>query len=201
MRYPPQHGRIAGFGLPMRQVGMEQQVGPAGDGQAAPGQIPRDRRTCDWLRGGQDMRDLQGGVALGGWWCQRRTPRRRTGSDARHLGRLYDQRSALETRRLLDGADRAAALIAVEVDPVTGMGAAQRDDAGSHLARRIAPDVGQPPFVAGPATVRKETRHPCLGGLAQTMHDEIEIVAQGLVAERLDLVEVKQGSPALSRPA
>lgn len=36
---------------------------------------------------------------------------------------------------------------------------------------------------------------------AKARHHQVEVVAQRLAAERFDVVEVKQGSPDLSRPA
>lgn len=112
------------------------------------------------------------------------------GRDASDVRRFRDQGAAVEPGRFLDGADRAAALIAVEVDPVAGMRPAQGDDAGAHLARRIAPDIGQPPFVARPAPKREEPWHPMLRGLAQALDDQVEIVAIRLRPERPDVVEV-----------
>jgi hypothetical protein len=96
---------------------------------------------------------------------------------------------------------RTAAIIAVEVDPVARMRAAQRNDAGAGVPRRITPDVGEAPLVAGAAAARKEVGHPVRGSLAQTFDDQVEIVARRLCCGREGVVEVKQGSPAPARPA
>ena len=80
-------------------------------------------------------------------------------------------------RRLLDRAERTTALAAVEIVPVAGVLALQRDDAAALLARRIALDIGKPPLVARPAAVGEKPRHPGFRGRAQPGDDGVEVVA------------------------
>ena len=90
---------------------------------------------------------------------------------------MRKQIASLEPRRLLDRAERTAALTAVEIVPVAGVLALQRDDAAALLARRRTLDVGEPPFVADAAAVGEQPRHPDLRGRAQPGDDGVEVVA------------------------
>src|SRR5690606_35104371 len=105
-------------------------------------------RAHEWFGARQDVGDLPGGIALRRGRRCRGAPLGGTGGDTGDLGGPHDQGSAFEPGGLLDGADRSAALIAVEVDPVAGVSTAERDDAGAYLSRRVALDVGEPPLVA-----------------------------------------------------
>ena len=78
---------------------------------------------------------------------------------------------------MADGVDRSTALIAVELVPVAGMRALEADDAGAALARRIAMDVGEPPFVADAAAVREQPRHPAFRRVAQAPDDQVDVVS------------------------
>ena len=104
-------------------------------------------------------------------------------------------------RRLLDRAKRATALSTVEVVPVAGVLALQRDDAGALLARSIAADIGEPPLVADTASVGKMPWHPGLCRRAQEGHDGVEVVADLRRKWMGRVVEVNQGSRAPVPPA
>ena len=67
---------------------------------------------------------------------------------------------------------------------------AQRNDAGTGVARRIAPDIGETPFVADTLAVWKETGHPCFCGLAQSLDNQVQIVARSDCIGRGDIVEI-----------
>ena len=126
---------------------MEQEVGSVGDLQTTTGQVRLAGGPSERDRSRQDQLDLaryvlgalllaQGlcdRVAGAVHWCR-----------ARKLGRVLDQRAPGEARRVLQGAERAATLVVVEVDPVAGALARERDQAGALLARLVAPDVGEP---------------------------------------------------------
>jgi len=189
-------GRIPGLRLVVRQIGMEEQIGLGGDSEAAAREVVRSRRPRERLGRGENMLDLSGRIPLRRRRHRRRTPLGRARGDAGDLRRARDQSMAVEPGRLLDRADRPAAVVAVEVDPVTRMRTTQCDDAGAGVPRRVAPDVGEAPLVAGAAAAREEVGHPVHGGLAQTLDDQVEIVARRLEAKREGVVEVKQGSPA-----
>ena len=193
--------RVAGLRLVMRQIGVKQQIGLGRDGQTAAREVVGGRRARERFGRGQDVDNLKAGVPLG--WRRRRwrLPHWRARGDARDLCGPRDQSAALKPGRRLDGADRPASLITVEVDPVAGMGPAQGNDAGAGVPGCIAPDIGEPPLVAGAAAAREELRHPVLGALAQTLDDQVEIKTRRLGFGRESVVEVKQGSPAPARPA
>ena len=112
---------------------------------------------------------------------------------------MLEQRAAREAGRVFQCAQRPAALASVEVDPVAGVRALERDNAGAVLARRIAADVGEPPLVAVAPAVRKMPRHPVLGGVTEPADDLVEIVAGGFEAERAGVVQINQGSRAPAR--
>src|SRR5690606_32781064 len=95
-------------------------------------------------------------------------------------------------------AQRPAALAAVEVDPVAGVLASEHDHAGAVLSRRRAIDIGKTPFVAVTPTVREMLRHPGASPVTQAGHDGVEIVMDRGRSGGCDVVEVKQGSPALA---
>ena len=121
--------------------------------------------------------------------------------EADHIGSACEQLTPGEAGRVFQRAQWAPAIAAVEIVPVAGVLALQRDDAGALLARRCALDVGEPPFVAHAAAVREQPRHPGLRGCAQPGDDGVEVVAD-LVRGRIgDVVEVNQGSRAPVLPA
>jgi hypothetical protein len=63
----------------------------------------------------------------------------------------------------------------VEVDPVASVLAGKRNYTRAVLARRGALDIGEPPFIAHPPTIREQPRNPLLGAIAQTRDDSIEV--------------------------
>ncbi len=81
----PQQGGIAGLRFPMRQIGVEQQIGLVRDGQCAPGEIGRGRRVRDRHRAREDMRDILRGIALGCRFRPRHLTRGRAGLNTRPL--------------------------------------------------------------------------------------------------------------------
>ena len=192
---------VAGLRLPVRQVGMEKEVALRRNVEAPASEVVRGGRAFDRPCSRKNVCDLERRVPLRGGGCRRRAPLGCARCDAGDFGGLDDERPAVDSGRLLDSADRPAALIAVEVDPVAGMRPAQGDDAGARIARRVAPDVREAPLVARAPPVREQSRHPRLSGLAQSLDDQVEVVPRCIAADRLDVVEVKQGSPGPSRPA
>src|SRR5581483_6463500 len=106
------------------------------------------------------------------------------------IGRVADQLATGAMDGVLQRVDGSAALAAVKIDPVPGMLAGERNDAGAVLARRIASDIGKPPFIAYPPAVLEMSRHPMLGGRTQPRDDFIEIKPLGW-SRRFYFVEVE----------
>ena len=167
---------VAGLRLPMRQVEVRQQISVIGDIKAATTQVGFRGRSNDWPGVIEDEGDLARRVAfrLRG---RRRLTDRSAGRPACQVGGMRKQIASRVSGPFLDGAERAAALVAVEIVPVAGMLALERDDAAALLARRRALDVGEPPFIADAAAVREQPRHPGLRRCAQLGDDGIEVVA------------------------
>ena len=186
----PKQRRIAGLRFPVRQVRVEQEIGVRWHEKAAIREIGGGGGACEWHGAREDVGDLERRIALRGRGRLRCSPFRRARRHAGDLGGLDDQRAAVESCGLLNGADRPTAVIAVEVDPVAGMRPAQRDDAGARVARCGAPDVREAPLVARAPAVRKQPRHPRLSGLAQSLDDQVQVVAVRIAAEWLGVVEV-----------
>ena len=92
-------------------------------------------------------------------------------------------------------------MAAIEVDPVSGMFPRQGNDAGTVLSRRVATDVGKPPFITRATAVWEILGNPRLGGIAKPSDDNIQIVANRRGPRRRDFIEVNQGSPAPVRRA
>ena len=95
---------------------------------------------------------------------------------ARELGRVLDQRPSGQAGRVLQRAEWPAALVVIEVDPVAGALALERDHAGALLARLVAPNVGEPQLVADPLAVPEVRGHPRRGGRPQPRDDGIQVV-------------------------
>ena len=165
--------------FPMGQVGVEEEIGAVGSptiraisGTARPtclrSDLPVDRMNSISRLWSFAAERGDAASARRCWWCARleadRTRQRRANSSR-----------PVRPVAVLHAAQRPAALAAVEVDPVAGVIALQRDDAGALLARRIALDVGEPPFVADPPAVREQPWHPAVGGVAQPRDDRIEV--------------------------
>ena len=113
----------------IRQVGVAQQVRASWIDKAARAQIGVAWTARQRQRSGNQSRNLMCRVTLGGRWCRRNGAFGCSGRDTGDLGRLGNQGAAIKPGCLLDGADRAATMIAVEIDPVPGTGPAQGDDA------------------------------------------------------------------------
>jgi hypothetical protein len=130
---------------------MEPEVGRVGHLQAATGQVRFAHGPSQRHRPRQDELDLAGDVLgtlrLGEGLGNRVAgvvDRRR----AREVGRILDQRPTSESGRVLERAQGTAALVVIEVDPVAGALALERDHARPLLARLVAPDIGEPQLVA-----------------------------------------------------
>jgi len=70
------------------------------------------------------------------------------------------------------------------------MRSGELDHTGAIFPRRIAVDVGKPPGTIDFAAIRKQPRHPAVGGAPLCGGERLEIVALGLAALRPGRVEI-----------
>lgn len=117
-------------------------------------------------------------------------PRCCAGRHPGQFGGRDNQGTPIETGRVLNSADRSAALIVIKVEPVAGVGTFERDHAGAVLAGGLATDVGEPPFGPALAPIREQARYPGLGSLAQALCDPVgmafDVRSQRLRPSRVD---------------
>jgi len=192
-------GRETGPRIPMRQIRMEQEVARWRDREPSCAQIGLPRCAGDRDGPGEDDLDFSGRVFLRPRGSRRRFATRwRRGRPSDQIGGIGEEVAALEAGRLFKRAQRPAALAAVEVDPVAGVLASERDHAGAVLSRRRAIDIGKTPFVAVATAVREVLRHPGVGPVTQASHDGVEVVMDRGRSGGGGIVEVNQGSPALA---
>ena len=118
---------------------------------------------------------------------------------ARELGRVLDQRRPVGGR-VLQRAERTAALVVLEVDPVAGALALERDHARALLARLVAPDVGEPQLVAHAPAIAEVRGHPAPGGRPQPGDDGVQVVVRGRrPSGRISLRSIKDHEPRSAR--
>jgi hypothetical protein len=188
--------RIPGARVPVGEIGVEQEVGGLGKAQPAAGEVGLACRARERRRPRQDELDLAGG-ALGpllladalGYRVFDAIDRRR----ARQLRCVLDQRPPGQARRVLEGAERTAALVVIEVDPVAGARALERDHARTLLARLVAPDVGEPQLVPHAPAIPEVRGHPRGGARPQPGDHGVQIVVDLGQADRADATQVNQG--------
>src|SRR5690606_23820212 len=135
------------------------------------------RRRCsfDRTRVAENEGDLARRIVLELGSGGRRLARRCTWRPSGEVSRSGEEFGTCEAGDLLDRADRTATCAAVEVVPVAGMIALERDHARAGPARSIATNVGETPFVAAPPPVWEQVRHPCVGARTQTRDNRIEV--------------------------
>ena len=190
----------AGLGFPMGQIVMEQQIAVHRQCQATPLQILGNGRLLDRHRVGQNMGDILRCVTFWRWFGQGRLACWRPRENASRVCCLDDQGTPGQTRGRFNGTDRPATLIAVKVNPVSGMLPAQGDDAGAGVARRITANIRQPPFIADALAVREQPRHPSLGRFTQTQYDQVQIIAICLRPRRHCVVEINHDGSHVCPP-
>ena len=96
---------------------------------------------------------------------------------------------------MLERAERTAALVVLEVDPVAGALALERDHARALLARLVAPDVGEPQLVAHAPAISEVRGHPARGGRPQPRDDGVQVVVGLRQAEWSGIVEIDHDTP------
>ena len=170
------HSGKSGFGFPMGEVMMCEQIGSAIEGEPATAQIVRRWGTGEYNRPLHNEGDLACGVALRFYGSGRFATLRWVGRPTGGLCGIGEQRAAGEVLRLLQRTERPTALTTIEVVPVASVFALQCDDARAAFARGIASDIGHAPFVTDAATVGKMSWRPLLCGRAQASDDCIEVV-------------------------